>query len=72
MKDTISEEDMLLDLTRTEIEKRMLKSEKELEITKDLLKISQTDIAELKKTVLQLAKVLPIPKDLIEITKYAT
>jgi len=35
MKDTISEEDMLMDVTKTEIEQRLERSEKEKEIMKD-------------------------------------
>ena len=35
MRDTISEEDMLLDVTKTEIEKRLERSEKEKEIMKE-------------------------------------
>jgi len=31
MKDTISEEDLLLDITKTEIEKRLTKAEREVE-----------------------------------------
>ena len=37
MKDTISQEDMLLDLTKTEIEQRLEKSEKEKEIMQERL-----------------------------------
>jgi len=37
MKDTISEEDILIDVTKTEIEKRLEKSEKEKEILQDRL-----------------------------------
>ena len=35
MKDTISEEDMLVDVTKTEIEQRLERSEKEKDIMKD-------------------------------------
>jgi integrase len=35
MRDTISEDDMLIDLTKTEIEKQLMKSEKEKEILKE-------------------------------------
>jgi len=35
MRDTISEEDMLLDVTKTELEKRLLKSEKDKEVLQD-------------------------------------
>lgn len=37
MKDTINEEDMMIDVTKTEIEKRLEKSEKEKEIMQDRL-----------------------------------
>ncbi len=37
MKDTISEEDMLVDVTKTEIEKRLEKSEKEKEVLQERL-----------------------------------
>ena len=48
MKDTISEEDMLIDLTKTEIEKRLLKTEQENQILKENQKASNTDVAKLK------------------------
>jgi hypothetical protein len=35
MKDTISEEDLLIDVTKTEIEKRLERSEREKEIMKE-------------------------------------
>lgn len=35
MKDTISDEDMLVDVTKTEIEKRLEKSEKEKQIMQE-------------------------------------
>ena len=35
MKDTISEEDLLVDTTKTEIEQRLLQSEKKNEILQD-------------------------------------
>ena len=37
MKDTISEEDLLMDVTKTEIEQRLSKSEKEKEIMQERL-----------------------------------
>ncbi len=48
MKDTISEEDMLIDLTKTEIEKRLLKTEQENEILKEKQETYNTDIIQLK------------------------
>jgi integrase len=48
MKDTISEEDMLIDLTKTEIEKRLLKTEQENEILKDKLNAYSNDVIQLK------------------------
>lgn len=48
MKDTISEEDMLIDITKTEIEKRLLKTEQENEILKDKLEAYNIDVIQLK------------------------
>ncbi len=48
MKDTISEEDMLIDITKTEIEKRLLKTEQENEILKEKLQTYNTDVIQLK------------------------
>lgn len=48
MKDTICEEDMLIDLTKTEIEKRLLKTEQENEILKDKVEAYNTDVVQLK------------------------
>jgi len=41
MKDTISEEDILIDVTKTEIEKRLEKSEKEKEIMQEKMKVME-------------------------------
>jgi len=52
MRDTISEDDMLIDLTKTEIEKQLMKSEKEKEILKervDVLEKQMKIISELVK-----------------------
>jgi len=52
MKDTISEEDLLIDVTKTEIEKRLEKSEKERELLQErLLSMEQQmgEMAELMK-----------------------
>ena len=48
MKDTIREEDMLIDLTKTEIEKRLLKTEQENEILKEKIKAFNDDVIQLK------------------------
>ena len=48
MKDTISEEDMLIDLTKTEIERRLLKSEQENNILKEKLEAFTRDVTKLK------------------------
>ena len=48
MKDTISEEDMLIDLTKTEIERRLLKTEQENEILKEKLETFNRDLTTLK------------------------
>ena len=48
MKDTISEEDMLIDLTKTEIEKRLLKTEQENEILKEKQNAYCNDVIQLK------------------------
>ena len=48
MKDTITEEDMLIDLTKTEIEKRLLKTEQENEILKEKLEAHNADVIQLK------------------------
>ena len=48
MKDTISEEDMLLDLTKTEIEKRLLKTEQENDILKEKLESYGIEVRQLK------------------------
>ena len=48
MKDTITEEDMLIDLTKTEIEKRLLKTEQENEILKEKIEAYNGDVIKLK------------------------
>lgn len=37
MRDTIAEEDLLIDVTKTELEQRMLKTERENQLLKDKL-----------------------------------
>ena len=53
MKDTITEEDMLIDLTKTEIEKRLLKTEQENEILKEKIDAYNGDVIKLK-TLMQI------------------
>ncbi len=53
MKDTITEEDMLIDLTKTEIEKRLLKAEQENKIFKETFEAHNNDIIKLK-TLMQI------------------
>ncbi len=48
MKDTISEEDMLIDLSKTEIEKRLLKTEQENKILKERLDAHYREVTQLK------------------------
>jgi len=54
MKDTISEEDMLVDLTKTEIEKRLLKAEKEKEIMQERLNSIELEMAKIRDVTDQL------------------
>jgi len=54
MKDTIAEEDMLVDITKTEIEKRLDKSEKENQLIREeneLMKIQMAKLAELTNII---------------------
>jgi hypothetical protein len=44
MRDTISEEDLLVDLTKTEIEKRLLKSENEKEMLQDRVDVLENQM----------------------------
>ena len=54
MKDTISEDDMLVDLTKTEIEKRLEKSENEKFVMGDRLKSLEQEMSELRRVALEL------------------
>ncbi len=60
MKDTITEEDMLIDITRTEIEKRLTKTEGENEILKERLKINESKWIEVQAQVSELQENLKI------------
>jgi hypothetical protein len=48
MRDTIAEEDMLIDLSKTEIEKRLIKTEKENDLLKERLDAHYREVGELK------------------------
>ena len=48
MKDTIKEEDMLIDLTKTEIERRLLQTEQKNKIMKEKLDTYEKDLMTLK------------------------
>ena len=54
MKDTISEEDLLMDVTKTEIEQRLSKSEKEKEIMQERLNSMELQMAKILKVTDQL------------------
>lgn len=49
MKDTISQEDLLVDVTKTEIEKRLLETEKENTILKDKIGFMESKMEEIQK-----------------------
>lgn len=53
MKDTISEEDMLIDMSKTEIERRLLKTEQENQILQEKQEAFSTDVLQLK-TLMQI------------------
>jgi hypothetical protein len=56
MRDTINEEDMLVDLTKTEIEKRLLKSENEKNILQERMQVLEGQM----KKILQLTNQLEV------------
>lgn len=58
MKDTISEEDILIDLTRTEIEQRLEKSEKEKEMMQERLETMEKELQMVMETVKKFEKVV--------------
>ena len=47
MRDTISEEDILIDLTKTEIEKRLVKTENEKDVLKDRVEALETQMKQI-------------------------
>ncbi|MEK6927465.1 MAG: hypothetical protein AABX11_03450 [Nanoarchaeota archaeon] len=69
MSDTISEEDMLLDLTKTEIEKRLCISEKEKDILTDEVKDLRMQIAQIGQLTRELYKEIKPKIEIIQIGK---
>ena len=57
MKDNISDEDMLVDITKTEIEKKLEKSEKEKEIMQDRLASMEIQMVKIMQLTKQLEMV---------------
>ena len=51
MRDTISDEDMLIDVTKTEIEQRLFKSEKEKDVLKERVHALENQMSALAKSV---------------------
>lgn len=54
MRDTISEEDMLLDVTKTEIEQRLIRTERENDILKERMKNIEERLLNFKETITNL------------------
>jgi len=65
MKDTITEEDMLVDITKTEIEKRLLKTEQENDILKEKIEGFSNEARELKSLMKVYLSQLKQPGQLI-------
>jgi uncharacterized protein with von Willebrand factor type A (vWA) domain len=63
MKDTIAEEDMLVDVTKTDIEKRLEKTEKEKEVLQDRLSSMEAQM----RTILELMKSAKSKVQIIEV-----
>ena len=60
MRDTISEEDMLIDITKTEIEQKLQKAEKEKELMQEQLNTLQKQVATIGELTKQLyMKIIP-------------
>jgi hypothetical protein len=65
MRDTISEDDMLVDITKMELEKRIDKTEKENQMLKEDNEIMKLQIAQIGKLTAQLY--MQIKKEEIEV-----
>lgn len=65
MKDTITEEDMLIDITKTEIEKRLTKTERENEILKERSKINECKLAEIQALVDEMYENMPKKRQVV-------
>jgi hypothetical protein len=66
MKDTISEEDMLIGITKTEIEKELQRSEKKREILEDELKDLRLQVAQIGQLTKQLYHQMKISEGVID------
>lgn len=56
MRDTISEDDLLIDITKTEIEKKLIKSEKEKEVLKERVDALENQMKEILKYTKELSQ----------------
>ena len=63
MKDTIQEEDLLIDVTKTEIEKRLIKTEKDKELLQERVENMEKQMVEM----LELLKVAGSKVQIIEV-----
>lgn len=63
MRDTISEDDILIDLTRTEIEKRLEKSEREKDVISERLKSVEQELTALKEMTLRVLQSSPVSQN---------
>jgi len=60
MRDTINEDDMLIDLTKTEIEKRLVKSENEKEVLQDRMEMLENQMKVIMPEVYEMRKKVKI------------
>ncbi|KKP29132.1 MAG: hypothetical protein UR15_C0022G0004 [Parcubacteria group bacterium GW2011_GWA2_31_28] len=70
MKDTISEEDLLVDTTKTELEQRLAKTEKEKEIMQERMKTMEMQMAQIMELTKQLGKEVKNEREIIQIKNH--
>ncbi len=70
MSDTISEEDLLVDTTKTELEQRLDKSEKEKEIIQERMKTMEMQMAKIMELTKQLGMEVKHDQEVIQIKNY--
>ncbi len=70
MKDTISEEDLLMDISKTEIEKKLERSEKEKMIMQDRMQTMEMQMAKIMELTKQLGMEVKYDKEVIQIKNY--